>query len=471
MGHGTEPAGGVHLGAEAIVRQPERRSGDLRFQVENLTRVEGEGSLHLLVRDGVVEEARLQIFEAPRYFEALVAGRSPDEVLDIVARICGICPVAYQMSAVHAFEDLFGVQVEPATRALRRLLYCAEWIESHALHVYLLHAPDFLGYPSAVELARDQRQLVADGLRLKQVGNHLLSTLGGRPIHPVSVRVGGWSRVPGRAELTALRPALDEALRLAQATVEVALSLEPPAFEREPRLVALRHPDEYPMNGGRIVSSGGLDLPPQAWDEAFHEVQVPWSNALQARGSDDLPYLLGPSARVVLDHDQLHPLAREALAASGALESIRTNPYRSIVARAVELVHATAEAIEIIDAYAPPDAAAVAWRPRPGVAAWATEAPRGLLFHRYEVGEDGLVAAATIVPPTSQNQAAIEADIATFAPRVLDLPMDAATHALEQLIRSYDPCISCATHFLDLSIEPTVAPVSQISRSGTAPRR
>ncbi|HJP88854.1 MAG TPA: Ni/Fe hydrogenase subunit alpha [Candidatus Limnocylindrales bacterium] len=425
---------------------------DLRFQVQNLTRVEGEGSLHLTITDGAVSEAHLQIFEAPRYFEALVAGRTPDEVLDIVSRICGICPVAYQMSAVHAFEDLFGVEVEPQTRALRRLLYCAEWIESHALHIYLLHAPDFLGYPSAVELATDHRQLVADGLRLKQVGNDLLKLLGGRAIHPVSVRVGGWSRAPRRRELEAIRPALEEALRLARATVDVALSLTPPTFEREPRLVALHNPHEYPMNDGRIVSNDGLNLAPGAWSEAFHEVQVPWSNALQARGSDELPYLLGPAARTVLDHEQLHPLAREALDRSGALESIRRNPYRSIVARAIELVHATADAIDIVDAYTPPEAAKVPWAPRPGTAAWATEAPRGLLFHRYEVGEDGKVAAATIIPPTSQNQAAIEADIAAFAPQVLDLPMDVATHRLEQLIRAYDPCISCATHFLDLRI-------------------
>lgn len=425
---------------------------DLRFQVHNLTRVEGEGSLHLTVSDGAVSEAHLQIFEAPRYFEALVVGRTPDEVLDIVSRICGICPVAYQMSAVHAFEDLFGVEVDPATRALRRLLYCAEWIESHALHVYLLHAPDFLGYPSAVELATDHRQLVTDGLRLKQVGNDLLRLLGGRAIHPVSVRVGGWSKAPRRRDVEQMQPALHEALRLARATVDVALSLTPPVFEREPRLVALHHPTEYAMNEGRIVSNDGLNLAPGAWGEAFHEVQVPWSNALQARGADELPYLLGPAARIVLDHDQLHPIAREALDASGALESIRRNPYRSIVARAIELVHATAAAIDIADGYRPPEQAKVPWQPRPGVAAWATEAPRGLLFHRYEVGDDGKIAGAAIIPPTSQNQAAIEADIAAFAPRVLDLPMDAATHSLEQLIRSYDPCISCATHFLDLSI-------------------
>jgi sulfhydrogenase subunit alpha len=427
--------------------------GDLRFQVENLTRVEGEGSLHLRVRDGLVEEARLEIFEAPRYFEALVVGRTPDEVIDIVARICGICPAAYQMSAVHAFEDLFRVNIDPQVRDLRRLLYWGEWIESHALHVYLLHAPDFLGYPSAVELARDHRELVADGLRLKKAGNHLMSVIGGRPIHPVSVRVGGFSRVPERAILEALRPELEEALRLAQATVEFAAGLDVPSFEREPRLVSLRHRAEYPLSDGRIVSTDGVNLRPSDWGEAFHEVQVPWSNALQARGSDGLPYLLGPTARVVLAGDRLHPLAREALTKTGALESIRRNPYRSIVARAVELVHATAEALEIIDRYRRPDDPAVPHTPQPGIAAWATEAPRGLLFHRYLVGDDGRVAAATIVPPTSQNQAAIEADLAAFAPAVLELPMGDATHRLEQLIRSYDPCISCATHFLDLRVE------------------
>jgi coenzyme F420-reducing hydrogenase alpha subunit len=292
------------------------------------------------------------------------------------------------------------------------------------------------------------------GLALKKAGNDLMTLIGGRPIHPVSVRVGGFSRVPPRAELLAFRPRLEEALRLSLATVEVVSGFVPPDFEREPRLVALRHPSEYPLNRGRIVSSDGLDLACTDWEQAFHEIQVPWSHALQSRTAAGLPYLLGPAARVVLDGDRLHPIAREALDRTGALESIRRNPYRSVVARAIELVHASAEALDIVDAYASPDEPAVAWRPRPGVAAWATEAPRGLLFHRYEVGGDGLVAAATIVPPTSQNQAAIEADVAAFAPSVLDLPVEAATHRLEQLIRSYDPCISCATHFLDLHVEP-----------------
>jgi coenzyme F420-reducing hydrogenase alpha subunit len=423
------------------------------FDVRMITRVEGEGSLRLRVRDGVVEEARLAIFEAPRYFEQLVIGRTPDEVIDIVARICGICPIAYQMSAVHAFEDLFGVTIDPEVRRLRRLLYCGEWIESHALHVYLLHLPDFLGYPSAVEMARDHRAAAEQGLALKKTGNLLVKLLGGRPIHPVSVRVGGFSRAPRRSELVALRPELEGALARARATLDLVAGLDAPTYEREPRLVALRHPDEYPFNDGRIVSSDGMDLRPSDWRTAFHEEHHAGSNALHARTTDGGVYLLGPAARVALCGAELHPLAVEALRSSGLADRIRRNPYWSIAARAIELIGATAEALDIVDAYRPPSEPMVAWRPRPGVGAWATEAPRGLLFHRYEVDGRGRIAHAQIVPPTSQNQGAIEADLTAFAPQVLDLRHAEATVRIEQLIRSYDPCISCATHFLDLSIE------------------
>ncbi len=431
----------------------ERVEDVTRYAVRQLTRVEGEGRLDLAVRDGAVTSAHLEIFEAPRYFERLVVGRSPDEAIDIVARICGICPVAYQMSAVHAFERLFGVAIDPSVRALRRLFYCGEWIESHALHIYLLHAPDFLGYPSAIELAADHPAVVERGLRIKKLGNRIVALLGGRAIHPISVRVGGFSRTPRRAELDALRADLATAIADARETVRWAASLAPPAYAREPRLVCLRAPGEYPMNDGRIVSSDGLDLAPDAWADAFEERQVPWSNALQARARDGVPYLLGPTARVILAGDQLHPLAAEALAAAGLGDELRTNVFRSIVSRSVELLHALAEAADIIDAYRPPAAPLATWETRPGVAAWATEAPRGLLFHRYEIDERGLVARAQIVPPTSQNQAAIEHDLARFATSVLDLEHDEATHRLEQLIRSYDPCISCATHYLDLRVE------------------
>jgi coenzyme F420-reducing hydrogenase alpha subunit len=426
---------------------------DHDFNVAYITRVEGEGSLRLRVRDGGVVEARLSIFEAPRYFEQLVIGRTPDEVIDIVSRICGICPVAYQMSAVHAFEDLFEVEVDPEIRALRRLLYCGEWIQSHALHVYLLHAPDFLGYPSAIAMAADHKPIVARGLAIKKVGNQILSTLGGRAIHPISVRVGGFSKVPIAAALSPLRAALDGAVDAAQETVRMVAGFDVPEYHREPNLVSLVHPAEYPYNHGRIVSSDGVDLPVDRWDDAFEEIHVEGTNALQARTHDGGVYLLGPAARMTLSAGTLHPLAAEALAQTGLGDVIRTNIYWSIAARAIELLHACAEARDIIDGYHRPAEHRVVWTAKPGRAAWATEAPRGLLFHRYELDDRGRIAGAQIVPPTSQNQAAIEADLAAFAPSVLDLPHEEATLRLEQLIRSYDPCISCATHFLDLRVE------------------
>jgi len=428
--------------------------GDRHFEIGQLTRVEGEGSLDLRVAaDGTVA-AQLRIFEAPRYFERLVIGRTPDEVLDIVARICGICPVAYQMSAVHAFESLFEVEIDPEVRRLRRLLYCGEWIESHALHIFLLHAPDFLGYPSALDMAKDHLELVGRGLGIKKLGNRIVGIVGGRPIHPVSPRVGGFSRAPRARELDELRAPLEAAIAGAQETVALVATLDTPPSDREPRLVALRHPSEFPMNDGRITSSDGIDLAPSDWGKAFHEEQVPWSHALQAHAADGIPYLLGPTARVALAGDQLHPIARAALDATEiSPEDLRRNVFRSIVARSVELLHALAEAREIVADYHPPTVPLAPWQPRAGIAAWATEAPRGLLFHRYRVDAAGKVRQAQIVPPTSQNQAAIEHDLALFAPEVLDLPHDEATRRLEQLIRSYDPCISCATHFLQLRIE------------------
>jgi len=451
--HGSDLPGGGAAGPGSGDGRSGSAAPELRFEVEELTRVEGEGSLRLRMRGDEVVEARLNIFEAPRYFEQLVRGRTPDEVIDIVARICGICPVAYQMSAVHAFEDLFGVQVDPEVRRLRRLFYCGEWLESHALHVYLLHAPDFLGYDSAVAMARDLRPLVERGLRLRRAGDAIIAAIGGRPIHPVSVRVGGFSRAPRRSELAALRPLLEQALDDAVATVRLAATFETPAMERVARLVSMRHPDEYPYNEGRIVSSDGLDIELPAWRDAFSEYQVEGSNALYARASDGSAYLLGPSARIALAAPQLHPLARRELEATGLADEIAANIFRSVVARGVELVHAAAEALELVEAYRPPDAALVPWTARPGTAAWATEAPRGLLFHRYELDERGRIAEAQIVPPTSQNQAAIEADLRVFAPSVLRLSHVEAQRRLEQLVRSYDPCISCATHFLDLTVE------------------
>jgi coenzyme F420-reducing hydrogenase alpha subunit len=428
------------------------RTSDRTISVDYLPRVEGEGSLKVVVRDGVVQSAELGIFEPPRFFEAFLRGRGYDEVPDITSRICGICPIAYQMSSLHAMENALGVTVTGPLRDLRRLVYCGEWIESHTLHIYMLHAPDFLGYASAIEMARDHGDVVQRGLMLKKAGNELMSLLGGREIHPINVRVGGFYRTPRRRELAPLVERLEWARDAALATVRWAASFDFPDRERNYEFVALRHPDEYPFNEGRIVSNHGLDIPPAAYDDHFEETHVERSTALHARIRERGAYLCGPLARYSLNFDRLSPLARQAAREAG-LGTTCTNPYRSIIVRAVEVLYACDEALRIIAAYEEPERPAVAIEPYAATGFAATEAPRGLLWHHYRLNDDGSVADARIVPPTSQNQASIEDDLKDFVTDYLDLPDDELRHRCEQTVRNYDPCISCATHFIRLEMD------------------
>ncbi len=422
------------------------------IKVDYLSRVEGEGALKVVVRDGVVRSAELNIFEPPRFFEAFLRGRSFVEAPDITSRICGICPVAYQMSAVHAMENAVGISVDGPLRNLRRLLYCGEWIESHALHIYLLHAPDFLGFSGAIDMARDHGDIVRRGLGLKKAGNEVMSFLGGREIHPINVRVGGFYKAPRRRELKTLAEPLKQAREAALETVRWVADFEFPDRERDYTFVSLRHATEYPLNEGRIVSNRGLDISATQYEEHFEESHVARSTALHARLKDGTSYLVGPLARYALNFDRLSPLAQES-ARSAGLGSICRNPYRSIVVRAVEVVYACDEALRIIDGYEEPEHPAVPVEARAGTGFGATEAPRGLLYHRYRLEGDGTIAEARIVPPTSQNQASIEEDLAGFVQGFLDLPDEALRHRCEQTVRNYDPCISCAAHFLRLEMD------------------
>jgi coenzyme F420-reducing hydrogenase alpha subunit len=422
------------------------------IKVDYLARVEGEGAFKVVVRDGVVRSAELNIFEPPRFFEAFLRGRGYAEAPDITARICGICPVAYQMSAVHAIESALGITVEGPLRALRRLLYCGEWIESHTLHIYMLHAPDFLGYDGAVEMAREHGEAVRRGLALKKTGNEIVSLLGGREIHPINVRVGGFYRTPRRRELAALVEPLQRARDAALETVRWAAGFEFPERERDYTFVALRHPAEYPFNEGRIVSNRGLDIAAADYDAHFEESHVERSTALHSRLADGSAYLVGPLARYSLNFDRLSP-AVQAAAGEAGLDATCRNPYRSIVVRAIEVLHACEEALRLIDGYEEPEVPAIAAEPRAGIGFGATEAPRGLLYHRYRLDADGSIAEARIVPPTSQNQASIEADLANYVGGYLELPDDALRRRCEQTVRNYDPCISCATHFLRLDMD------------------
>jgi sulfhydrogenase subunit alpha len=422
------------------------------IKVDYLARVEGEGALKVVVRDGAVQSAEFRIFEPPRFFEALLRGRNFAEAPDITARICGICPVAYQTSAVHAIEDALGVKVTGPLRDLRRLLYCGEWIESHVLHIYMLHAPDFLGYASAIDMAADHRDMVQRGLDLKKVGNELMQMLGGREIHPINVRVGGFYRTPRKQDFGVLAERLKWARDAALETVTWVAGFDFPEHERDYIFVSLSNPEEYPIDEGRIASNHGLDIAIASYEDHFEESHVERSNALHSHLREGGVYLVGPLARYSLNFGRLSPLAREKALEVG-LGPTCTNPYRSIVVRAIEVLYACDEALRLINSYDEPDQPAIAVEPRAATGYGASEAPRGLLYHRYRLNADGTIAEARIVPPTSQNQASIEEDLLSFVGSFLDLPDEALRHRCEQTIRNYDPCISCATHFLRLEID------------------
>ena len=421
-------------------------------KVDYLARVEGEGAMWIKIKDGAVADVKLKIFEPPRFFEAFLRGRNFSEAPDITARICGICPIAYQMSAIHAMEDACGIHIDGPLRALRRLIYCGEWIESHTLHIYLLHAPDFLGYESAIHMAKDYRDLVQRGLQLKKVGNQIVSLLGGREIHPINVRVGGFYRAPVKTDLVRLAERLKWARDAALETVRWVAEFPFPDFEQDYEFVALRHSDEYPFNDGRLVSNKGLDISVREYDQHFVEEQVPHSNALHSVLKTGGAYFAGPMARYNLNFDKLAPMVQEAARAAG-LGPRCGNPFKSIIVRAVEVLHACDEALRIIDAYEAPEQSAMDVRPRSATGYGCTEAPRGILYHRYRIDGQGVILDAKIVPPTSQNQKIIESDLWKFVPKYIDLPADKLTWQCEQAIRNYDPCISCATHFLKLKIE------------------
>lgn len=421
------------------------------IEVGYLARVEGEGALTIRMEGDQPVSVELRIFEAPRFFEAFLRGRSALEAPDLTSRICGICPVAYLMSSCGAIEDVLDIRIDEPIRVLRRLLYCGEWIESHALHVFMLHAPDFLGYDDAFAMAKDHGEMVRHGLAIKKVGNAIVARLGGRSIHPVNVRVGGFYRVPARDELVDLVPDIEEALVAAQAALAWVAGFTFPALEREYELVALRPEHEYPFCEGRIASTAGIDVPASELETHFVEDQVAYSTAPRAHTRGRGTSLCGPLARFTLNAEHLGDTARDAARSVGLVAPCQ-EPFRSILVRLVEIVQALDEARRIIETYVPPDRPFVAASMRPGVGYACTEAPRGMLYHRYAIDEHGTITDANIVPPTSHNQRAIEDDLRAIAATLASLPHDEATLLAERIVRNHDPCISCATHFLDLRV-------------------
>jgi sulfhydrogenase subunit alpha len=422
------------------------------IEVPALARVEGEGGLYIGLEDGKVVEIRLDIYEPPRFFEGFLVGRFFQEVPDITARICGICPVAYQMSSVNALERALDVEVSPQIYALRRLMYCGEYIESHSLHIYLLQAPDLLGQPSALDLAAIAPDVVKNALRMKKIGNEVLKTIGGRSVHPVNTCVGGWYRWPDVAPLQALLPELEWGLEAAKETVRWSLTLPYPALEIDYEFVAIHHPDEYGVMNGDVSSSKGNKTSVADYEMRYFEEHVQRSNALHGHTALGGTYLVGPLARLNLNHAQLLPEAQKALK-DAKLKLPLKNPYKSLIARAVELVHFYEEAIQLIKTYRPDGPAHLDLKLKAGEGCGMSEAPRGLLYHRYKIDDQGMVKFAKIVPPTAQNLPRIEADLLALAPRLVKMEQEKATLTAEHLVRAYDPCISCATHFLKLKVE------------------
>ena len=425
---------------------------DIDINVPILARVEGEGALELRVRNGRIEDLKLRIYEPPRLFEKFLEGRMYHEVPDIVARICGICPVAYQMSAVQALEHIMKLSPGPWVQDMRRVFYCGEWIQSHALHIHLLAAPDFLGYDNAMAMAEQYADVVRRGLRLQALGNRIVALFGGRSVHPVGVCVGGFHHAPAEKEVERLLKDLGAALPEARDLILWTASLDVPDNDQDFISVALRHPGEYPMNAGRLISNQGLDIGIEDYERHFREYQVPHSTAFHAT-LDGQAYLVGPLARINLNLERLPQEVRSVLLATG-IQFPSKNMFHSIIARAAEIYLALLESIRLLENYYVPDAPGIPPIPKAGVGYGCTEAPRGVLWHHYELDNQGVVRSANIIPPTSQNQARIEEDLRYS---LEDFGLAHGDEALrsrgEAVIRNYDPCISCSTHFLKIQVD------------------
>jgi len=422
------------------------------IKVDALSRVEGEGALDLHIQDGKIKDLKFRIFEPPRFFEALLRGRDFSEAPDITSRICGICPIAYLLGASQAMEDALGVTVTGPLRDLRRLIYCGEWIESHVLHAAMLHAPDFLGLDDALQIAKANPELVKNALKLKKIGNDILDVVGGRAVHPVNLKVGGFYKAPTKARVRELIEPLKWAIETSRELALAFGGFEFPDYEYDYTCVSMHHADEYAIQDGGIISNRGLDIAVNAFADHFLEEHVAHSNALHGMTKDGGAYLVGPLARYNNNFAQLSKLAK-ATAKDAGLAATCINPFQSIVVRMIETLYACEEALRIAQSYEEPDASCVALTPRAGTGHGCTEAPRGICYHRYKIDADGLIENATIVPPTAQNQKQIEVDLRGVVERNMTLADEKLKWRCEQTIRNYDPCISCATHFLRLNIK------------------
>jgi len=424
-------------------------SREREIQVGYISRVEGQGSLEIRVSSGNIEELRFEIFEPPKFFEAFLVGRHCSEVHELTSRICGICPVPHQITALRAVENAMGIHVSDQTRELRKLMNYGSHIQSHILNLYFLAAPDYLGYESLLPMVKEHLTVVKRALKLKKLGNDIVELVGGRAVHPISAVINGFTKIPEKEDVELMRKRLLDAKQDARDTIEFFSSLEMPEFIRKSEHVALSSPEEFAINEGFLASTEGIRVEEQRYRECFKESEVNYSwskhSGIVGRGS----FLVGPLARVNLNFERLSHDAKK-LAKEAGFRVPNFNPFMSHMARALEIVNAIDKCIDIIDAV-PLKEEDRSYEVRSGTGSAVTEAPRGILYHMYKIGEDGLVMKADIVTPTAQNAKNIENDLRELVPSIADLPDDEATLRCEMLVRAYDPCISCSVHYINLN--------------------
>ncbi len=422
----------------------------MRIEVNHIARVEGHGHLVIDVKNGKLEECRLDIVESPRFFENMLVGRTWKEAHTITSRICGICSIGHTLTSLKATEAAMGVSVSEQTVLLRKLLLHAETLQSHILHVYFLAAPDLFGAGSVIPLAEKQPEVVHRALRLKKIANEICDRIGGRTTHPVSCTVGGFSKVPDKESMRELREIIYLALPDLHETVTLFAKLKWPVFRRPTESIALMKMDEYPFYDGEIASSVGRTYVVSDYMKVANERVVAHSTAKHAKHIAD-SYRVGALARYTLNSRWLNLEAKSAAAQLHLSENL-DNSYYNSVAQIVECVHAAYDSVHLIDTLLERDLhhETIKVVPRSGKGAAAVEVPRGILFHEYEYDEHGIITQANCIIPTGQNLANIENDLRALVPSILRKSREDATLDCEMLVRAYDPCISCATHMLEI---------------------
>ena len=432
---------------------------NVTVDVKHVTRVEGHGNIAVKVENGEITRLQLQIVESPRFFEAFLRGRRWYEAPHITCRICGICSVGHTTASVKAIEAATGIEVTEQAKMLRKLILNGEELQSHYLHVLFLAVPDYFGVGSIVPMAATHPEVVKTALRLKKLANDICKVVGGRHIHPIAVHAGGLTHVPRPQELVKLKRRLEDSRRDLAEIARMYARLEIPDFNRETEYVSLkaRGDGEYAFYDGDIVST--LDPEPTKVSDyrtRVLETVLEHSAAKHARSPNSKTYMVGALARFNNNHQQLHPDAKK-LAGQLGLKPPCHNPFHNNTAQLVECVHCTEHSIQLIDTmltYGLKEEALV--EPRfYGEGVGSADVPRGILFHEYELDDEGRIADANLIIPTGQNLANIEADMRAMVPDLLESGMtkEDITLRLEMLVRAYDPCISCATHFLDIDWE------------------